>query len=95
MDFVYKKYKEITFPVRDCEFKYGDNTIRRLIGSEEMSAMFFKENGSWTDDDAERIDSEIAYYLPRDELITLSDQQIFDYIFYHIDEGIIEDFDYV
>ena len=92
MDFVYKKYKEITFPVRDCEFKHGDKTIRRLIGSEEMSGMFFTEDGGFVDDRAEYIDSEIAYYIPHDELITLTDQQILDYIFYHIDEGIFEDF---
>jgi len=92
MDFVYKKYKEITFPVRDCEFKNGDKTIRRLIGSEQMSEMFFNEDGGWIDDNAERIDSEIAYYIPHDELLRLSDQQILDYIFYHIDEGIYEDF---
>ena len=34
MNFGYVKYKEITFPVRNCEFSDGKSTINRRIGSE-------------------------------------------------------------
>ena len=91
MEFKHFEYKGITFPVRDCTFTYGGKTINRLIGSEVMSGMFFTDKG-YVDEDAKCLDEKIAYYLPHDELMTLSDKEILDYIFYHIDEGIYDDF---
>ena len=92
MEFEHFEYKGITFPVRDCTFTCGGKSINRLIGSEVMSGMFFNEDSSFVDDKAQEIDERIAYYVPHDELMTLSDKQMLDYIFYHIDEGILEDF---
>lgn len=92
MEFEHFEYKGITFPVRDCTFTYSDKSIRRRIGSEVMSRVLFSEKGVWADKDAEELDGKIAYYLPHDELMSLSDKQILDYIYYHIDEGILEDF---
>ena len=92
MNFVYKKYKEITFPVRDCEFTKDGKTIRRYIGSEVMSGLLFDEDCNFCDSDAEYIDSQIAYYIPHDELLKLSDEEILNYIRSEIDSEIDQDF---
>lgn len=91
MIFVYKTYKEITFPLRDCTFTCGDKQIRRLIGSEFMSDILFGEDG-WRDDEAELIDSEIQYFIPHDKLLTLSDNEILEYIYKYVDGDIYDDF---
>lgn len=85
-------YKGITFPARDCIFEYKGKTIFRLIGSEVMSGMFFNEDGSFIDNDAENLDSKIDYYLPHDELMSLYDDEILNYIFRYIDKDILDDF---
>lgn len=92
MNFVYKKYKEITFPVRDCEFTHNEKTIRRYIGSEVMSGLLFNEDGSFCDSKAEYFDSEIAYYVPHDELLRLSDEEMLNYIRSELDSDIDQDF---
>lgn len=92
MEFEHIEYKGITFPVRDCIFTHGKKTINRLIGSEIMVDVLWKKEGVYADDKAQEIDERIAYYVPHDELMSLSDKQMLDYIFYHIDEGIMEDF---
>ena len=93
MNFEYIKYKEITFPIRNCEFSNGKSTIRRKIGSEVMSDFLFSGNGgTYLDEEAEQIDSTIAYFVPHDLIINGSDQEILDYIYYHIESDIYNDF---
>ena len=91
MEFEFFEYKKITFPVRDCEFTNGKSTIRRRIGSEVMSAMFFTDKG-YADEEAEHLDGMIQYFIPHDKLITLSDKEILDYIYYYVDGDIYDDF---
>lgn len=91
--FEFYEYKGITFPVRDCEFTNGESTIRRRIGSEVMSGVLFSgKDNTWLDEEAEHLDSMIQYYIPHQELLTLSDQEILDYIYYHVDSDIYDDF---
>lgn len=93
MNFEYIEYKGITFPVRDCEFTDGKSTIRRRIGSEVMSDFLFSgEGGTYLDEEAEQIDSIIAYFVPHDLIINGSDQEILDYIYYHVEADIYDDF---
>ena len=92
MNFIYKECKQIKFPVRDCTFTWGDKTIHRLIGSEIMCEVIFDEKGNFYNKDAEVLDSQIAYYIPHDELLKLSDKEILHYIFYHIDSEIYDEF---
>jgi hypothetical protein len=92
MEFEHIEYKGITFPARDCTFTYDGKSIRRLIGSEAMVDILFSDRGVYADEKAKSIDDKIAYYLPHDELMTLSDAQILEYIYNYLDEGILEDF---
>ena len=92
MKFEYVKYKEITFPIRVCDFTYGGKTITRKIGSEVMQGVLLNEN-AYCDDEAKCIDEQIAYFVPHDELLKRSDNEMLNYIFYNLDEGILEDFE--
>lgn len=93
MNFEYIKYKEITFPVRNCDFSNGESTIHRKIGSEVMSNFLFSgNNGTHLDNNAKQLDSMIAYYVPHNLIVNGSDQEILDYIYYHVESAIYDDF---
>lgn len=93
MNFVYKEYKGITFPLRDCTFTHNGNEIRRLIGSDIVSDILFNEH-KWRDDEAEFLDSEIQYFISHDLLFTLSDDEILKYIYEYVDGEIYDDFNF-
>ena len=88
----YVKYKGIIFPVRVCNFVYGKKTITRKIGSEVMSGVLLNED-TYCDDEAKYIDEQIAYFVPHDELLKRSDKEMLNYIYYNLDECILEDFE--
>ena len=80
-NFKYYEYKNIIFPVRDCTFTKNSKSLNSvLVGSEIMSGMFFKEDGGFVDEDAEELDTLMYCYIPHDELITLTDNEILEYI---------------
>lgn len=93
-NFKHYEYKKITFPVRDCTFtRNGHDLSGVLVGSEIMSGLFFKEDGGYVDEEAEQIDNLMYCYIPHDELLNLSDNEILEYIHKYIDEYIYDSFE--
>lgn len=92
MEFEFREYKKITFPVRNCSWTKNGVTKNRLIGSEIMNSMLWGINEP-VDDEARQIDCGIAYYVPHDLLINGSDDEILDYIFRETDGTIYEIFE--
>ena len=51
-----------------------------------------KNNGEFVDEEAEKLDCGIAYYIPHDVLMNASDDEIFKYIYENIEEYVIDVF---
>lgn len=92
MEFEFREYKKITFPVRDCTWTRYGVTRNRLVGSEVMNSMLWGKNEP-VDDEARQVDCGIAYYIPHELLITGSDDEILDYIFREIEQSVMDIFE--
>lgn len=90
MEFEYRKYKETIFPIREIEITNRDKTTYFYVGSETMQSLLIDEDGTPVDEYAQSLDEEICYYIPHEELVTLTDKQILDYIYYHIDSEVFD-----
>lgn len=76
-----------TYQVRECFFEKDGKTVTRYVGEEDMA------NGGYPDKDLEAVDERIAYYVDKEKLKTLSDEELLEYIHDNIDESIYEIFD--
>lgn len=76
-----------TYQVRECFFEHDGKSVTRYVGEEDMA------NGGYPDDEMEAADERIAYYVDKDKLKTLSDDELLEYIHDNIDENIYEIFD--
>ena len=90
--FEQREYKGITFPIRECCWNDGALTAYRYVGSEIMKDVLLKNNGEFVDEEAEKLDCGIAYYIPHDVLMNASDDEIFKYIYENIEEYVIDVF---
>ena len=93
MEFEYREYKKITFPVRDCTWTKNGVTRNRLVGSTIMSDVLWNGKNEPADEEALQIDCGIAYYIPHDLIVNGSDDEIFDYIFREIEQEIMDIFE--
>jgi len=76
-----------TYQVRECFFEKDGKTVTRYVGEEDMA------NGGYPDKDLEAVDERIAYYVDKEKLKTLSDEELLEYIHDNIDESVYEIFD--
>ena len=98
IDIVYIEYNGKQYPVRECVFLASNtgltrniSVVRRIAG-EELNSVLLDENGNYKDELAQKIDEDIAYYVPESELKNLDDNQMLDYLYNNIDSDIYDIF---
>lgn len=98
IDIVYIEYMGKQYPVRECIFLASNtgltrniSAVRRIAG-EELNSVLLDKNGNYKDELAQKIDEDIAYYVPESELKNLDDNQMLDYLYNNIDSDIYDIF---